>query len=428
MSKQFVLCGVLVSFVLTLCLSIQASGADTLRTTLEDAEAVFLKENLVLLAARFDIEAAEAQRLQAQLWPNPNFSLEQNLYNPNNRNMPLDVSGSSQFIVEVNQIIYLAKQRQKRTRLADLDVQLAEYQFVELMRTLRHELRKAHLDVFFALQRHRVYKESIATLNKLVQVYELQLAKGNVPLTEVARLKALLLDYENESADLLIQIQDLQLTLRLLLRLPTTTFYRPLLPVEQPDISAMRSWTADSLYELALTHRVDYRIAETQARQADAAVTYEKAMATPNLNAGFVFDRYGSFGPNYAGARLSIDVPFFNRNQGNIRTAEAFRGKLKTKLDYAREEMAQQIGTTLEKMRIDLELAKHYSPENTEQFERLLAGIIKEYEKRNISLIEFTEYYQTFRDYTYKKINHHEQLFDYMEDINYYAGLILYDF
>ena len=49
--------------------------------TLKDAGQLFLKQNLSLIAARYDMDIAQAQVLQARLFENPVISLEQNVYN-----------------------------------------------------------------------------------------------------------------------------------------------------------------------------------------------------------------------------------------------------------------------------------------------------------------------------------------------------------
>ena len=54
-------------------------GPDTLSITLKTAEERFIKENLQLLASRYNIKAAEAQITQTRLWSNPNISIEQNI-------------------------------------------------------------------------------------------------------------------------------------------------------------------------------------------------------------------------------------------------------------------------------------------------------------------------------------------------------------
>jgi len=51
--------------------------------SLQDCENQFLKNNLYLLANHYNIDAAQAQVLQAKIWDNPSFGFELNAWSPN---------------------------------------------------------------------------------------------------------------------------------------------------------------------------------------------------------------------------------------------------------------------------------------------------------------------------------------------------------
>ena len=54
---------------------------DTLRLTLPETEQLFLQKNLLLLAAKYNVEAQRALVLQAKLYPNPYFTYTNAVYN-----------------------------------------------------------------------------------------------------------------------------------------------------------------------------------------------------------------------------------------------------------------------------------------------------------------------------------------------------------
>ncbi len=49
--------------------------------TLKEAEETFLKNNLRLLAAKFEIDVKKAGIIQAKLYANPNISFDQGIFN-----------------------------------------------------------------------------------------------------------------------------------------------------------------------------------------------------------------------------------------------------------------------------------------------------------------------------------------------------------
>src|SRR5580698_9811894 len=58
----------------------QSPVSDTLKLTVKQAEELFLKNNLQLIAQRYNIGIAEAQVITAKLFPNPDFSGTTGLY------------------------------------------------------------------------------------------------------------------------------------------------------------------------------------------------------------------------------------------------------------------------------------------------------------------------------------------------------------
>src|SRR5215510_4261942 len=64
----------------------QAPVTSKRSVTLADAIEIFLRQNLQLVAARYDIETADAEKLTARLRPNPQLSFGLS-------DLPLDLSG-----------------------------------------------------------------------------------------------------------------------------------------------------------------------------------------------------------------------------------------------------------------------------------------------------------------------------------------------
>ena len=126
-----------------------AARTDTVAITLREAEERFLKNNLQLLAGRFNIDAAKAEVYQAGLWSNPNISIEQNAYNKFTRRY-FDMTKTGNTEVQLQQLILLAGKRDKQIRLAEINSQIAENSFYDLLRALKFELRTEFLRPLFS--------------------------------------------------------------------------------------------------------------------------------------------------------------------------------------------------------------------------------------------------------------------------------------
>jgi len=79
--------------------------------TLQECESQFLKNNLTLLAAQFNIDASKAATMQAKIWDNPTISGDVNFYNPENGNY-FDVGKQGQKAFGIQQLIYMGGKKE----------------------------------------------------------------------------------------------------------------------------------------------------------------------------------------------------------------------------------------------------------------------------------------------------------------------------
>src|SRR5215470_18190649 len=131
---------------LVFCMTISGFAQDTLHITLQDAEMQFLQHNFLLLASKYQVSTADAAIIQAKLYPNPNFAIEQGVYNQDTKKW-FDLSSTGETALTLQQIIILAGKRNKQIDIAKINSQISLYQFYDLIRTLRYELRRS----FYAL-------------------------------------------------------------------------------------------------------------------------------------------------------------------------------------------------------------------------------------------------------------------------------------
>ena len=103
--------------------------------TLSETENLFLKNNLSLLAAKFNVDAAHAAVIQAKLWENPNFQVGFNAYNPD-RKKYFDIGPNGEKSFSIEQLIHLGGKKHDEIALARSNQQVAEYELSDLLRNL----------------------------------------------------------------------------------------------------------------------------------------------------------------------------------------------------------------------------------------------------------------------------------------------------
>jgi len=395
-------------------------GEDTLHLSLQDAENQFLQKNFLLLASRYQVSTADAAIIQAKLYPNPNFSIEQGVYNQDTKKW-FDLSSTGETALALQQIIILAGKRNKQIDLAKINSQISLYQFYDMVRTLRYELRSSFYEIYFLRDATGVYDKEIESLKTLIDVYTTQYNKGNIAFKDLARLQALQFSLQNERLDLVKQATEKQLNLALL---TGDTLLRPVVPVMSAGFNEIdvNKLNYPELVDSAFVNRYDLKTANSQVLLSQSNLAFQKALRTPDLLLGANYDKAGNYVRNYNALSVAIDLPFWNRNQGNIRAAQFQIEANKQLQSEAELQVKNEISTAYKQLLETDRLYKTASLEFTSDYEKLLEGITKGYQNHTISLLEFIDYYETYKN-SKLELNHlQNNRLDALENLNLATG------
>lgn len=388
-------------FFVIFLLPIYCLCQDSLQLSVRQADSLFLANNLALLTERFRIDAAQAAVIQARLWDNPTLSTEWNAYNPAKRHV-LDIGRGGEKIISIEQVLLTAGKRNKQVALALENAKMTEYEFLNLLRVLKFELRSNFFDVYFLQNTLNRYQLQINNLQRTVIAFETQYEKNNVSLRELLRLKALLFQLNNDKTEILFQIEEKQKTLRILLNLdqPIT----PLVNEAELNRYQLASFDAQSLGQLALQNRGDMKVIASLTRQAELNYNLQKALAVPNLKIGGTYDQSGSYVNNYTGFTLSADLPFFNKNQGNIKVAKSMIDYQKGIQNQKENIVINEVATAFQKVQYVENMVQSVDSRFSEQFELLNRGVVENFQKRNLTLLEFIDLIETYSE-SIKELN-----------------------
>ena len=152
------------------------------------------------------------------------------------------------------------------------------------------------------------------------------------------------------------------------------------------------------LIDTAFANRHDLRLAENDLRSVNTNYLLQKALAKPDITLGAEFDKRGSFVDNASFLTLGIDLPFFNRNQGNIKAAKVSIDQGKARLEQQKQEVENDVQRAYGKLLSADKVLRSMDPHFQEKFAHLLLGITENFEKRNISLVEFTDICESYKN------------------------------
>ena len=419
MQKKWIIL-ILGSFFTSLLLQAQPHQ-DTVRLPLPEAEKMFLDSNLQLLAQRYNIDANKALVIQARLWPNPNFSIGHTLYS-GTLNKFFPTGSNDETTVGLSQLILLAGKRNKQVQLAQANVKLTEYQFFDLLRTLKYTLRTDFFHIYYLQQSARVYDEEIKALQQVVNAFAQQEGKGYIAEKEVIRIKAQLYSFQSEYSDLINQINDTESELRLVLQVKPNLYILPATDSMALDKLDPTQYPLPVLMDSAYRNRTDLQIARANTNISQLNYNYQKSLAVPDLSLSLGYDEAGSFLYNYYGIGASIDLPFFNRNQGNIKSAKAQIAGNVASQKSTQATVEENVANSLQKAFAQQKMYQNIDPKFYADFEHMLHEVLINYQKRNISILDFLDFYDSYKQNTLQLNTVQFNRISAFEDINYYTG------
>lgn len=388
--------------------------------TLQEAGRQFFVNNLELIAERYNIEMAEAEVIQAKLFENPVISLEQNVYNRLNGKY-FDMGKEGEAVVEIEQLIYIAGQRNKRVRVEKLNKEMAVHQFEEVLRTLKSELNSKFIELYYTEKSLSIYNKEIEYLQQLLEVMKEQNDKGNISLLEKSRIQALLLSLQQERNETSNQLISLQGDMKLLLGLNASETFEPVF-----DESVLKQIDITSIPFIELNNRLaerpDLKMARTNIQASRANVSLQKSLAFPEVSLKGSYDRAGNFCDNYFAIGLSISIPAFNRNQGNIKSARLSVLQNTSREELARKQAEKELFTSYARLEKAVKLYNSSNYELERDFETIIDGVNTNFRKRNISLLEFIDYYQAYKETCLQLYQTQKDVFLAMEEINTVTG------
>lgn len=362
--------------------------------TLQDCESQFLKKNLFLLASQYNIDASKALAIQARIWENPVITAELNAYNPE-RDKFFDIGKEGQKVFGIEQLIYLGGKKRNEIKLAQTNAQLAELSFNDLLRTLKLQLRKSFYTVYYNTKNLENTDKQLAHIENLINSYSVQAQKGNIPLKDVVRLQSLYLNFKNDRLEVINNNIDEQANLKLLLN-ETENVIPSVSKDDSNKYLKVIAFDLKSFEEQAIANRPDYLAKQKEIEANELNVKWQKSLAIPDLTLGANYDqRSGAFN-NEANVSVGIPLPLWNKNKGNIKYAQTILEQSKVEKQNFELQLQTEITSAWTKWDESRQNYSVIKPTVNSAFEAVYNGMLTNFQKRNVSLLEFTDFMESY--------------------------------
>jgi cobalt-zinc-cadmium efflux system outer membrane protein len=403
-----------------------AQATDTLKISLPEAEKLFIQNNYQLIAQNYQTDQARAEIITAKLFDNPELNVETQLYNSKTKRFFETSKTNGEYQASISQLIKLAGKRNKNIQLAKSGVKLAEYQYFDLMRTLRFNLRSNFYKTYYAQQSAKLYQQQIGSLKKLLSASEQQLKMGNIAMKDIIRIKSLVYSLQTEYNNLENSIEDMETDLKLMTNLkPDANLELTVDPAEEQAYQLDKA-VYTNLLDSARTNRADLKMTQTGIDYAQKALSVQKANAVPDVQFSLTYDLQGSYPNNYTGLGMHIPLPLFNRNQGEIKKAKIAIDAGKNQLNQQESALQNEVFNSYKSALRTESLYKGFDKDFSSDFDKLIGEVIKNFKSRNLSLLEFMDFYDSYKESTLQMNDLKYQRMNAKEEINYVTGTTIF--
>lgn len=417
----------IILFCVSIALGLQLQAQETLKISREEAETMFLQNNLLLISEKLNIESQQAEVIQARLWPNPEFAISEiNLWKTTGVEPSPPFFGNfgrdQQIAFELNQLVQTAGKRKKLIALEQVDVSKAEQYFEDLLRGLKLELRNQLTDLQYNQQAIKVHKNLIENISKLTKAYKNQLDSGNISKSEYIRLKAQELEIQKEILNLTRESNQIQKELKLLLRTNTTVSIEITEDGFIKDTKPYEGIFIEQIIENAKENRPDYQLALLEEEYSNKLLSYEKSQRVPDMTFGVNYDRNGNTMLDFVGLGVSFDLPLFNRNKGGIKKAQISIENAKYQKEQTLLTLENDIFLAYKSLQQAVDFAKSIEPDYEKDLDYLLENYTRNFISKNISMLEYFDFMNTYLENKKIILEAQKDINQKAEELNYSIG------
>ncbi len=326
------------------------------RGTFEELRVLLVSTSPEFQAAQARVRQAEARLTGARLRPNPSLSYERST------DLLFGHDGEGAHTVSFTLPIELGGKREKRVRVAEVEVEIAKAETRDVERQLTGQLRLLYARAIAASSRRQVVEKLVNENEGLERVMNVRLRSGDASKlestllgAETRRLKLQAMRTISEENTRLIELRSLSglgSDIRLAL-VPEPEFGKRTLAVPE----------AESALAEASRLRPDLQAARLREESAERSILVNRAGQVPDLNPFLGFNRDTNVleGLLPSGAPfvdrgnelifgISLDLPVFSHHQARTAEAVSARQQTRAEREALEREVRLEISSALQRL------------------------------------------------------------------------------
>lgn len=392
--------------LVTFCFQTKAQEIYTLQQALQTART----NNPVLKTEQLSIDIAQTDLITARLRPNPVLSAEylqlwQSSEFPANTNW---YHGQNRQVMwQLTKPFQIAGQRKYKIEIAGKNLVFTENNHIETQRNLFFDVAIKWLEVWTAQKQLDILITAKSNIDSLVISNQLRYNNQVITQTDLFRTELLVKQYGIQYNTAMQELNNTRKELEFLLGIQNSISIDTTDPFLF-DIPA----DIDTLLAQSLQQRSDIITANSLIEATDSNIKLQKSLAYPLPEVGFIWNPQNSV--PYFGIYAAIDLPFFNRNQGEIKKSYLQKSQAQQHLLTLQNQLQAEITTAYTSYQLQQQNIENFKYV-LQQSQTILENVSYAYLKGGTTIIDFLEaqrswletqqqYYEALQQYRYSYI------------------------
>lgn len=280
--------------------------------------------------------------------------------------------------------------------IEELGIQVAEQEFLDLLRELKYDFRKTLTELEYLQEYSEVFIHQKALIEKLLFAYKRQLEHNHISKGEFVRLQTLELELTKNIYELRKEKNEVQKTLRILLNIDQPVELEVLNTDFRGKMESLRSVKSVDFLNRFLDGRPDIRLSDLEVELQASNLSLEKAQAIPDVSLLASYDRGGGIWPSFFGFGLSIDLPVFNRNQGQIAFAKSKIESSNIHRDETRLKARSEVIQTFNDYQNALDFYESMDDNYESDLDEIFDNYTQNFSNRNVSLLQYLDFQEAY--------------------------------
>ena len=316
--------------------------------TIEQAVQEALQNNPGLLAEKLGIPVAETAAITARLRPNPVVSVSSDHLDwLGTGYSAVNGAGPTESALRIDVPWERGHKREYRVDTAGYAQKIAQARVADSIRRLRLDVTLACIDVMEAKARLELAQDNLKSLQGVVQLNETRLQGGAIPPIELTRSRVAMLQFRSNVKTAELALTTARVRLQTLLgRGPSQT------PIGSIDVSdplkipiPPSAPALDQIQTRALAVRPDIQAARLDQARSQSELRLQLANGKVDYTAGAEYRRQQGINGtgNSVGFFVSVPLPVFNRNQGEIARVTSEEVQLQKQIEALQSQVSGEV-------------------------------------------------------------------------------------